>query len=77
MQMSGHIHNLNASSPRKEFLYLYKNRVKPRATLDGTEKRKISGVPVWVLENTSSKQANLAQVEIKKSKGLSLLFNYT
>jgi hypothetical protein len=42
MQMSGHIHNLNASSPRKELFVPVQNRVKPRASLDGTEKRKIS-----------------------------------
>ena len=42
MQMSGHIHNLNASSPGKELFLPMWNRVKPRASLDGTEKRKIS-----------------------------------
>jgi len=42
MQIGGHIHNLNSSSPVKEPFVPIGNRVKPRASLDGTEKRKIS-----------------------------------
>jgi len=44
MQMSGHIHNLNASSSGKELYVPKQNRAKPRASLDGTEKRKFSAV---------------------------------
>jgi len=42
MQMSGHIHNLYSSTPGREPFVLIGNKVKPQASLDGTEKRKIS-----------------------------------
>jgi len=40
--MGGHIHNLYSSTPGREPFVPTGNRVKPQASLDGTEKRKIS-----------------------------------
>ena len=83
MQMSGHVHTLSASSPgNKEFVPMG-NRVNPRASLDGAEKREISVYASTRTHNpwnsclglsTSSEQAYIAQMVRKRIKRISLFF---